>query len=66
MIFFIILSKGIAIDRLVGFQDLGTKDDFTTTKLENVLVKKGTKNLASTFSVITAPLENCCLKFANL
>ncbi|CAH8320302.1 unnamed protein product [Eruca vesicaria subsp. sativa] len=29
--------KGIAIDRLVGFQDLGTKDDFSTTKLKNVL-----------------------------
>ncbi|CAN6988904.1 unnamed protein product [Brassica rapa subsp. trilocularis] len=38
---FIILSKGIAIDRLVGFQDLDTKDDFSTTKLENVLIKKG-------------------------
>ena len=36
-----ILSKGVAIDRLVGFQDLGTKDDFTTTKLESVLIKKG-------------------------
>lgn len=54
MVFFIILSKGIAIDRLVGFQDLGTKDDFTTTKLENVLIKRGMKNLASTFSVTTA------------
>lgn len=29
------------MDRLVGFQDLGAKDDFTTKKLENVLVKKG-------------------------
>ncbi|XP_024013579.1 thioredoxin domain-containing protein PLP3A [Eutrema salsugineum] len=37
----LLFSKGIAIDRLVGFQDLGTKDDFSTTKLENVLVKKG-------------------------
>ncbi|KAG2329378.1 hypothetical protein Bca52824_000558 [Brassica carinata] len=37
----LLFSKGIAIDRLVGFQDLGTKDDFTTTKLENVLIKKG-------------------------
>ncbi|KAL9284751.1 putative Thioredoxin-like superfamily [Arabidopsis thaliana] len=34
-------SKGIAMDRLVGFQDLGAKDDFSTTKLENLLVKKG-------------------------
>nr|VDC75780.1 unnamed protein product [Brassica rapa] len=37
----LLFSKGIAIDRLVGFQDLGTKDDFSTTKLENVLIKKG-------------------------
>ncbi|EOA26112.1 hypothetical protein CARUB_v10019538mg [Capsella rubella] len=37
----VLFSKGIAMDRLVGFQDLGTKDDFTTNKLENVLVKKG-------------------------
>lgn len=37
------------MDRLVGFQDLGTKDDFTTNKLENVLVKKGMKNLTPTF-----------------
>ncbi|KAF8050522.1 hypothetical protein N665_1946s0002 [Sinapis alba] len=36
----LLFSKGIAIDRLVGFQDLGTKDDFSTTKLEDVLVKK--------------------------
>lgn len=34
-------SKGIAMDRLVGFQDLGAKDDFTTKKLENILVIKG-------------------------
>lgn len=33
--------KGIAIDRLIGFQDLGGKDDFTTRTLENVLIKKG-------------------------
>ncbi|CAH8281102.1 unnamed protein product [Arabidopsis lyrata] len=37
----ILFSKGIAMDRLVGFQDLGAKDDFSTTKLENLLVKKG-------------------------
>lgn len=35
------LSKGIAVDRLVGFQDLGGKDDFTTQRLEAVLTKKG-------------------------
>jgi thioredoxin-like negative regulator of GroEL len=37
----VLFSKGVAMDRLVGFQDLGTKDDFTTNKLENVLLKKG-------------------------
>ncbi|KAG2257744.1 hypothetical protein Bca52824_077038 [Brassica carinata] len=45
----LLFSKGIAIDRLVGFQDLGTKDDFTTTKLENVLIKKVLEDLTSTF-----------------
>lgn len=29
------------MDRLVGFQDLGGKDDFTTKTLENLLLKKG-------------------------
>ena len=33
--------KGIAVDRLVGFQDLGGKDDFVTRTLEVVLIKKG-------------------------
>ena len=33
--------KGIAVDRLVGFQDLGRKDDFTTKALEVLLIKKG-------------------------
>ncbi|XP_010261188.1 PREDICTED: thioredoxin domain-containing protein PLP3B-like [Nelumbo nucifera] len=37
----ILFRKGIAVDRLVGFQDLGSKDDFTTKTLENLLVKKG-------------------------
>lgn len=37
----IIFRKGIAIDRLVGFQDLGGKDDFTAKTLEVLLVKKG-------------------------
>ncbi|XP_043718963.1 thioredoxin domain-containing protein PLP3A-like [Telopea speciosissima] len=37
----ILFRKGIAIDRLIGFQDLGGKDDFTTNTLENVLIKKG-------------------------
>ncbi|GJN25695.1 hypothetical protein PR202_gb13557 [Eleusine coracana subsp. coracana] len=33
--------KGIAVDRLVGFQDLGNKDDFSTRTLENILKIKG-------------------------
>ncbi|XP_022775344.1 thioredoxin domain-containing protein PLP3B-like [Durio zibethinus] len=37
----IIFRKGIAVDRLVGFQDLGGKDDFATRTLEVVLIKKG-------------------------
>ncbi|CAN0927290.1 Thioredoxin domain-containing protein PLP3B [Linum grandiflorum] len=37
----ILFRKGIASDRLVGFQDLGGKDDFPTTKLENYFLKKG-------------------------
>ncbi|EFH54041.1 hypothetical protein ARALYDRAFT_323657 [Arabidopsis lyrata subsp. lyrata] len=36
----VLFSKGITMDRLVGFQDLGTKDDFTTNKLENVLLRE--------------------------
>lgn len=35
------IRKGIAVDRLVGFQDLGGKDDFTTKTLEVTLIKKG-------------------------
>ncbi|XP_068643440.1 thioredoxin domain-containing protein PLP3B-like [Aristolochia californica] len=37
----ILFRDGIAKDRLVGFQDLGGKDDFTTKTLENLLIKKG-------------------------
>ncbi|KAB8743219.1 hypothetical protein FH972_026494 [Carpinus fangiana] len=37
----ILFRKGIAVDRLVGFQDLGGKDDFTTKALEVLLIKKG-------------------------
>ncbi|XP_058084951.1 thioredoxin domain-containing protein PLP3A-like [Magnolia sinica] len=37
----ILFRNGVAIDRLVGFQDLGGKDDFTTAALENILIKKG-------------------------
>ncbi|KDP37463.1 hypothetical protein JCGZ_08304 [Jatropha curcas] len=34
-------SKGIAVDRLIGFQDLGGKDDFTEKSLKILLIKKG-------------------------
>lgn len=37
----ILFRKGIAIDRLIGFQDMGGKDDFMTKTLENLLIKKG-------------------------
>ncbi|KAL6547308.1 Thioredoxin domain-containing protein plp3b [Orobanche minor] len=37
----ILFRKGVATDRVVGFQDLGAKDDFTTRTLENLLLKKG-------------------------
>lgn len=37
----ILFRKGIAEDRLVGFQDLGGKDDFSTRALEALLIKKG-------------------------
>ncbi|XP_026425097.1 thioredoxin domain-containing protein PLP3B-like [Papaver somniferum] len=40
----ILFSKGISVDRLVGFQDLGAKDDFTTARLEKLLIKKGIIN----------------------
>ncbi|PPS16275.1 hypothetical protein GOBAR_AA04305 [Gossypium barbadense] len=36
----IIFRKGVAVDRLVGFQDLGAKDDFAMRTLEVVLIKK--------------------------
>ncbi|KDP37464.1 hypothetical protein JCGZ_08305 [Jatropha curcas] len=37
----ILFRKGIAVDRLIGFQDLGGKDDFTEKSLEILLIKKG-------------------------
>ncbi|PIN15759.1 ATP binding protein [Handroanthus impetiginosus] len=37
----ILFRKGVATDRLVGFQDLGGKDDFSTRTLEIFLLKKG-------------------------
>lgn len=42
--------KGIAVDRLVGFQDLGGKDDFSTKTLEALLIKKGNA-LSSVFCI---------------
>lgn len=37
----ILFRNGIALDRLVGFQELGGKDDFSTKTLESFLLKKG-------------------------
>ncbi|KAL9248162.1 hypothetical protein vseg_021517 [Gypsophila vaccaria] len=37
----ILFRKGVAGDRLVGFEDLGAKDDFPTRTLEKLLIKKG-------------------------
>ncbi|XP_020225659.1 thioredoxin domain-containing protein PLP3B [Cajanus cajan] len=37
----ILFRQGVAVDRLVGFQDLGGKDDFSTRILEALLIKKG-------------------------
>uniref|UniRef100_A0A7N0TMZ9 Thioredoxin domain-containing protein n=1 Tax=Kalanchoe fedtschenkoi TaxID=63787 RepID=A0A7N0TMZ9_KALFE len=37
----VLFRKGVAIDIVVGFQDLGSKDDFTTRSLEILLTKKG-------------------------
>ncbi|WJX74840.1 Thioredoxin domain-containing protein plp3b [Trifolium repens] len=37
----ILFRQRVAVDRLVGFQDLGAKDDFTTRELEVLLIKKG-------------------------
>ncbi|KAL1336840.1 hypothetical protein HN51_031261 [Arachis hypogaea] len=37
----ILFRQGVAGDRLIGFQDLGGKDDFSTRTLEALLIKKG-------------------------
>jgi hypothetical protein len=50
---------------LVGFQDLGAKDDFTTRALEVLLIKKGTVYVCSLFLFICSCLEslfNCHLQ----
>lgn len=44
---------------MVGFQDLGAKDDFTTRKLEVLLIKKGTVSVCSSlFLFICYHLES--------
>ncbi|KAL1290291.1 thioredoxin domain-containing protein PLP3B [Arachis ipaensis] len=37
----ILFRQGVAGDRLIGFQDLGGKDEFSTRTLEALLIKKG-------------------------
>lgn len=34
---------GVAVDRIIGFQELGGVDDFTTKALESRLLKAGIK-----------------------
>ncbi|XP_029130584.1 thioredoxin domain-containing protein PLP3B-like [Cajanus cajan] len=41
LVSYLLFRQGVAIDRLVGFQDLGGKDDFSTRILEALLIKKG-------------------------
>lgn len=35
---------GVAVDRIIGFQELGGVDDFTTKALESRLLKAGIQN----------------------
>ena len=37
----IIFIEGIAVDRVVGFEELGNKDDFPTLALTRRLIKSG-------------------------
>ncbi|XP_020571586.1 thioredoxin domain-containing protein PLP3A-like [Phalaenopsis equestris] len=37
----VLFRNGIGFDRLVGFQDLGSKDDFTSGALEHLFKRKG-------------------------
>uniref|UniRef100_A0A453HX08 Thioredoxin domain-containing protein n=1 Tax=Aegilops tauschii subsp. strangulata TaxID=200361 RepID=A0A453HX08_AEGTS len=37
----VLFKKGIVVDWLVCFEDLGSKDDFSTRVLENILKRKG-------------------------
>lgn len=43
IIFFV---NGVAVDRIVGFDELGAKDDFKTDTLEAKLLKAGVVELA--------------------
>jgi hypothetical protein len=54
--------KGIAIDRLVGFEDLGSKDDFSTRALENILKRKGRDRIVTCHTMF---LRNLNDKYAN-
>ena len=37
----IFFRNGVAYDRIVGFEELGAKDDFPTSRLENMLLTAG-------------------------
>ncbi|KAK6924404.1 Thioredoxin domain [Dillenia turbinata] len=37
----VLFRNGIAFERIVGFEDVGGKDDFTTKVFESLLIKKG-------------------------
>lgn len=37
----VIFKNGIAVDRIAGFDELGSRDDFQTAVLENRLLKSG-------------------------
>ncbi|KAH0456421.1 hypothetical protein IEQ34_014328 [Dendrobium chrysotoxum] len=37
----VLFRNGISFDRVTGFQDLGSKDDFTTRALEHLFKRKG-------------------------
>lgn len=56
--------KGVAIDRLIGFQDLGGKDDFSTKTLENWLIKKGTCSVCCPFFFFVTKSQ--CFRFTGI
>jgi len=49
----VMFKDGVAVDRIVGFDELGGKDDFPTSQLEDRLSKSG---------VLQAPLRNIFIK----